>query len=61
MDQESRPLNIAVAQGFISNSGQNWLPGEEDKNRARIYDTSPEYPPSRLSMFRALARSARSS
>lgn len=28
VDQKSRPLNISVAQGFISNSGQNWLPRE---------------------------------
>lgn len=26
--QESRLLNLAVAQSLISNSGQNWLPGE---------------------------------
>lgn len=26
--QKSRVLNISVARGFISNSGQNWLPRE---------------------------------
>lgn len=26
--QESRLLNLSVAQSLISNSGQNWLPGE---------------------------------
>lgn len=26
--QESRLLNLSVVQSLISNSGQNWLPGE---------------------------------